>query len=62
MFSQGQLLFAACFFVAFVIAMIFAYRKDASLDQIFYKGNYKILIGFGLFIGLLFLIKIFFKR
>ncbi|MDD2821537.1 MAG: hypothetical protein PHW29_09770 [Flavobacterium sp.] len=62
MFSQGQLLFAACFFVAFVIAMIFAYRKDASLHQIFYKGNYKILIGFGLFIGLLFLIKIFFKR
>ena len=62
MFSQGQLLFAACFFVAFVIAMIFAYRKDASLHQNFYKGNYKILIGFGLFIGLLFLIKIFFKR
>jgi hypothetical protein len=62
MFSQGQLLFAACFFVAFVIAMIFAYRKDASLHQIFYKGNYKLLIGFGLFIGLLFLIKIFFKR
>ena len=62
MFSQGQLLFAACFFVAFVIAIIFAYRKDASLHQIFYKGNYKILIGFGLFIGLLFLIKIFFKR
>lgn len=62
MFSQGQLLFAAYFFVAFVIAMIFAYRKDASLHQIFYKGNYKILIGFGLFIGLLFLIKIFFKR
>nr|WP_315143318.1 hypothetical protein [uncultured Flavobacterium sp.] len=62
MFSQGQLLFAACFFVSFVIAMIFAYRKDASLHQIFYKGNYKILIGFGLFIGLLFIIKIFFKR
>ena len=62
MFSQGQLLFAACFFVAFVIAMIFAYRKDASLHQIFYKGNYKILIGFLVFIGLLFVIKIFFKR
>jgi len=62
MFSQGQLVFAGCFFVAFVIAMIYAYRKDAKLHQVFYKGNYKILIGFILFIVILFLIKIFFKR
>ncbi|MBA4277411.1 hypothetical protein [Flavobacterium sp.] len=62
MFSQGQLVFAVCFFVAFVIAMIFAYRKDAKLHQLFYKGNYKILIGFIVFILILFLIKIFFKR
>jgi uncharacterized membrane protein required for colicin V production len=62
MFSQGQLVFAASFFVAFVIAMIFAYRKDAKLHKTFYKGNYKILIGFIIFILILFLIKIFFKR
>jgi len=62
MFSLGQLLFAVCFFVAFVIAMIFAYRKDARLHQIFYKGNYKVLIGFIVFILILFIIKIFFKR
>jgi hypothetical protein len=62
MFSQGQLVFAGCFFVAFVIAMIFAYRKDVALHKKFYKGNYKILIGFALFIGILFLIKIFLKR
>jgi uncharacterized membrane protein required for colicin V production len=62
MFSQGQLVFAASFFVAFVIAMIFAYRKDAKLHKIFYKGNYKILIGFILFIVILFMIKVFFKR
>ena len=62
MFSQGQLLFAGCFFVAFVIAMIYAYRKDAKLHKIFYKGNYKVLIGFILFIVILFMIKIFFKR
>ena len=62
MFSQGQLVFAGCFFVAFIIAMIYAYRKDAKLHKIFYKGNYKILIGFILFIVILFLIKIFFKR
>jgi uncharacterized membrane protein YccC len=62
MFSQGQWAFAAAFFVAFVIAMIYAYRKDAKLHQTFYKGNYKILIAFIIFIILLFMIKIFFKR
>jgi hypothetical protein len=62
MFSQGQLIFAICFFVAFVIAMIYAYRKDAKLHKVFYKGNYKILIGFILFILILFLKKIFLKR
>ena len=62
MFSQGQLVFAVCFFVAFVIAMIIAYRKDAKLHKIFYKGNYKILIGFIVFILILFLIKVYFKR
>ena len=61
MFSTGQLIFGLLFFIAFVIAMFFSYRKDARLHQIFYKGNYKILIGFLIFIGLLFVIKIFFK-
>ena len=31
MFSQGQLLFAGFFFVAFVITMIYAYRKDIGI-------------------------------
>jgi hypothetical protein len=62
MFSQGQLVFGLIFFISFIIAMVFAYKKDAVLHQLFYKGNYKILIGFGIFILLLFLIKIFFKR
>jgi hypothetical protein len=62
MFSQGQLIFAGCFFIAFVIAMIFSYQKDIKIHKIFYKGNYKILIGFLIFIGILFMIKILFKR
>lgn len=62
MFSQGQLLFGVCFAIAFIIAMIIAYRKDANLHRMFYKGNYKILLGFLLFIGLLFLIKIYLKH
>jgi hypothetical protein len=56
------LIFAGCFFVAFVIAMVIAYRKDLKMHKIFYEGNYKILIGFIVFIGILFMIKIFFKR
>jgi hypothetical protein len=62
MFSQGQLVFAGLFSISFVIAMVYAYRKDAKLHTLFYKGNYKILIAFLLFVGLLFFIKIFFKR
>ena len=62
MFSQGQLVFAGLFFVAFVIAAIYSYRKDIKIHNEFYMGNYKIVIGFVVFIGILFLIKIFFKR
>lgn len=62
MFSQGQLIFACFFVVVFIIAMIYAYGKDKALHQKFYKGNYKILIGFIVFIGLLFVIKVYFKH
>ena len=62
MFSLGQLIFAGCFVIAFVIAMVFSYRKDINTHKQFYKGNYKILLGFFIFIGILFVIKIFFKR
>lgn len=62
MFSEGQLIFALIFVLAFTILMIFAYRKDTKLHQTFYKGNYKVLIGFLAFIGLLFVIKTFLKR
>jgi uncharacterized membrane protein (DUF485 family) len=59
MFSQGQLVFAGLFVIAFVIAAIYSYRKRFKIHKTFYKGNYKILIGWG-FIGILFLIKVFF--
>lgn len=62
MFSQGQILFGVCFFIAFVIIMIFAYRRDLKLHKVFYKGNYKVLLAFLLFIVLLFVIKVFLKR
>jgi uncharacterized membrane protein len=62
MFSQGQLIFAVLFLIAFVIAVSYSYRKDIVIHRNFYKGNYKVLIGFLIFIGLLFVIKIFFKH
>jgi hypothetical protein len=62
MFSQGQLIFAVLFFIAFVIAVGYSYRKDIMVHRSFYKGNYKVLIGFLIFIALLFVIKIFFKH
>ena len=51
MFSTGQLIFGLLFFIAFVIAMFFAYKKDAQLHQLFYKGNYKILVGLKQVVG-----------
>lgn len=62
MFSTGQLVFALLFFITFVVAMIFSYRKDVRIHNLYYKGNFKILIGFFAFIVLLFVIKIVFKR
>jgi uncharacterized membrane protein len=62
MFSTGQWIFAGLFFVAFIIAMVYSYGKEKLLHQKYYKGNYKVLIGFLIFIGLLFFIKFFFKH
>ena len=62
MFSQGQVIFGILFFIAFVIAAVYSYRKDIQVHKTFYKGNYKILLGFIGFIVILFLIKVFFKR
>lgn len=62
MFSTGQLIFAVVFFIIFFIATSYAYKGDKALHQKFYKGSYKVLIVFLLFIGILFMIKIVFKR
>jgi hypothetical protein len=62
MFTTGQWIFAALFFIGFVIAMYFAYGRDKSLHQKVYKGSYKVLIAFLFFILLLFVIKITMKH
>ncbi|GAA0726340.1 hypothetical protein [Aquimarina litoralis] len=57
MFSTGQLIFAGCFVVAFIVLMIISYRKDLQLHRKYYKGSIFILIGFIIFILLLFALK-----
>ena len=62
MFSTGQWIFGACFLVAFVIGISYAYKGDRDLHKKEYKGSYMVLIAFILFIISLFIIKIFFKH
>ncbi len=57
MFSQNQLIFAICFFIAFVIFMIFSYRKDIPIHKKNYKGSFWILVFFVGFILFLFILK-----
>ena len=59
MFSQGQLMFAIFFVIAFVTLMIFSYRKDSKNHKIYYSGSIRILIAFVMTIGILFIIKFF---
>tara|TARA_B100000767_G_scaffold275785_2_gene315592 strand:- start:2700 stop:2888 length:189 start_codon:yes stop_codon:yes gene_type:complete len=59
MFSNGQLLFAVFFIIAFIGVIIFTYRKDFKGHQIHYKGSFKILLTFIIAIIILFFIKYF---
>ena len=44
MFSKGQIIFALLFFIAFVIGITWAYKKDKTKNILFFKGSYKILL------------------
>ncbi len=62
MFSTGQVIFGIVFFIVFVICAIWVYRGDKGLHRMHYKGVYKVLIGFLLFIAFLFVIKGYLKH
>ncbi len=62
MFSTGQLIFAALFFLTFVIVIIYSYRKDLALHRKYYKGSLFVLAGFIVFVLLLFVIKAYLKQ
>lgn len=57
MFTTGRIIFVGFFIVCFVGALVYSYRKDAVLHRQFYKGSYRVLIGFLIFIAILFAIK-----
>ena len=44
MFSKGQLIFAAFFVIAFIIAMIWSYKKDIIIHKKYYKNAFLVLI------------------
>ena len=61
MFSTGQLIFAGLFVVAFVVLMVFSYRKDKTLHRKHYKGSLFILLGFFAFVAILVMMKFLLK-
>ena len=63
MFTKGQLIFAALFFVSFVAITIWSYRKELMHHKKNYPGSARVLWTFALFIALLFVLKLtLFKR
>jgi len=59
MFTTGQLIFAALFFLAFVGVMIWSYRKDIKLHKKHYKGSYWVLVALIVFFSLIYALKSF---
>ncbi|MCT4628866.1 hypothetical protein [Winogradskyella sp.] len=57
MFSTGQLIFGILFFIVFVIAIGYQYRKDIKVHKAYYRGTIWILIAFVGFIGMIAAIK-----
>lgn len=62
MFSFGQMIFGFIFFIVFIIIVYFSYKNDKKNNPIYFKGSYKILIGFIIAFGFLVLIKLLTQR
>lgn len=56
MFSKGQFIFAILFFVVFIVAMTYAFRKDMVNNESYFKGSYKVLIFIVLVLVTLFMV------
>lgn len=60
MFTTGQLIFGLLFFIAFVVAIAYQYRKDRNIRKTHYKGSVWILIAFIGFIAMIAAVKFIF--
>lgn len=60
MFTNGQMIFGILFAVAFIVALISAYRKDLKLHKKYYPGTVWVLIAFISFILFIAAIKFIF--
>jgi hypothetical protein len=60
MFTKGQWIFAILFAIAFIISLIYTYRKDLNLHRKYYKGSIWVLIAFIAFILMIVVIKMIF--
>jgi len=56
MFSKEQIIFGILFVIAFIIALVYAYRKDLNLHKRYFKGSIWVLVAFIAF--LLFIVAI----
>jgi len=56
MFSKGQLIFVGIFIIAFIISMIWSYRKDLRVHKKYYKNTFIIIITVFLIIAIFTLI------
>ena len=57
MFTKGQWVFAILFAIAFIIAIVYTYRKDLKLHKQYYKGSIWVLLAFIAFIAFIATIK-----
>ncbi len=60
MFSKGQIIFGILFAITFIIALVFAYRKDLKVHRKYYKGSLWVLLAFIAFLGMIVAIKFLF--
>jgi len=52
MFSKGQLIFGLIFAIVFILFMIWSYRKDVKLHQIYYKNVWVVALGIFIVVAL----------
>ncbi len=44
-FSTGQKIFALLFIIAFVVGIVWSYRKDIKLHKVYYKKVWLVALG-----------------